>query len=279
VADGDIEALIAGGPSGGSAAVDQKKHYIGPQPDSYVAQRQIPGAGTQGSSAHLNSVINNDTLHVYTPGGGPIAVPQRYAEGTEFGPRMLSPERIAQLQQALIGAGLITKKQTFRVGVWDETSSKAYRNVLAYANQGGIDADTALSELTFNAASGKGGLIHGDGSGADGGSAGRQGRVQTLTPAVTLEEQVQQSARSRLGRKLRKSEVSRFVSVYNGIEKRSNAQELSAANTADAGGDTTLTAPPSTDVAASQFLDSNNAQEEAGVHTLGFLDVIKQMVG
>lgn len=282
MADDDFQSIIDAinaGPDGGAAAAQfggqqGKQRYIG-VPDDYAVTRS---AGTAGSAANFRSAEMGDTSRIYTPGGVPANVTPRYVTGSEYRMRSLSPERIAQLQQTLATAGLIGKKQVFRVGVWDETSAAAYRKVLAYANQGGIDEDTALAEIQYHADTGQGALMFGDGRSADG-TTGTQGRVQHLTPAVTLEEQVQQSAQNRLGRKLRKNEVDKFVSIYSGIEKHTNAQEITAADDAAQGIDSTVTDPPSIDVAASQYLDHGFAQEEAGQHAYGFLDIIKRMVG
>lgn len=267
MADDDLEARIEAGPGGGQQQVGGQQgaqKYIG-VPDTYsVSANQTGRFGP----------LKTGYVLAKTP------VPPRYVTGAEYRPRFLAPERIAALQQTLARSGLIGPKQTYRIGVWDETSASAYRKVLAYANQGGIDEDTALTEIAFNAQSGRGQLVQGDGSlvGA-GGDVGRAGRTQTLTPAVTLEQQVQQSARARLGRKLRASEVKRFVSVYQGLERGVNAQELAAGDMNAAGQNAVLTPPPSPDVAASQFLDNGFATEEAGQNTLGYLDALKQLVG
>lgn len=272
MADSDILASIQAGPDGSEAqqfgGQQGKQKYIG-VPDAYAATGNVVPTKTFSDRTSRSGTV-------YLPG----ATTPQYVTGSEYRMRTLSPERIAALQGELAKAGLITPKQTFRVGVWDEVSAGAYRKVLAYANQGGIDENTALSELSFHGSTGIGGLVHGDGSAVGAGSSSlKQGHISTLTPAVTLEEQVQQSARTRLGRKLRKDEIAKFVNVYQGIEKHANSQDIAAQDAAALGSSSTVTGAPSTDVAASQFLDSNNAQEEAGVHTLGFLDVIKHMVG
>lgn len=268
MADDDIEAMIAAAPSAAGATDTSKQRYIG-VPDNYTATRT--DVGTAGSASHFAAREHGDNTRLYTGNAQPLQVTPRYATGSEYRMRSLSPERIAALQSTLVSAGLIGKKQTFRIGVWDEVSASAYRKVLAYANQGGIDEDTALSELQYN---GLGGL-----AGPGDQTPIKQGRVQTVTPATTLEQQVQQTAQDRLGRKLRKDEVTKFVTLYGGIEKSYNANERAAADAADQGTDTTLTAPPSVDAAATQFMDSKYATEAAGQDTLGYLGALQQLVG
>jgi hypothetical protein len=276
MADDDILAQIdafGGGrsepPYGGTQG---KQNYIG-VPDDYVAAGNVIPTTTFSDRTGRAGTA-------YLPG---VAAPT-YVTGSEYRMRALSPERIAALQSQLARAGLIGPKQTFRVGVWDEVSAAAYRKVLAYANQGGIDEDSALNDLQFDAASNRGVLMRGDGAVAGGsGSAAPKapepGNVTRLTSGTSLEEQIQQAARNRLGRKLRKSEVSRFVSIYHGIEKEDSAALNAADDQVQAGADVTITEAPTPDTAASQFMDHNYAQEEAGNKAFGYLQAIQNLVG
>lgn len=195
-----------------------------------------------------------------------------YFDGAEFGPRSLSPETRARLQSAMAQAGLIGENDTYRLGVWDETSTKAYKKVLAYANQGGIDADTALDELLQSQMYDMNGLA--------GGLEPDPGRVTSTTSSLTLEAQVQAAAQARLGRKLRAGEVSKFAAIYQGMEGGFNSKVSSMQDQAAATGqDASVEEIPSADVAADQYIDSNFAQEEAGQSTSGYLDALRGLLG
>lgn len=56
-----------------------------------------------------------------------------------------SPERINDLQQKLVDAGLITRRQKFRRGFADETTLNAFHTLLEYANRRGATWETTLT--------------------------------------------------------------------------------------------------------------------------------------
>lgn len=201
-------------------------------------------------------------------GPAPRFVPAPYYDGAEFAPRTASPESRARLQAAMAQAGLIGENDTYRLGVWDETSIKAYKKVLAYANQGSIGAEQALEEL-LQGAQGMAGDLEAD-----------PGRVTSTTSAMTLEAQVQAAAQARLGRKLRTGEVSKFVSVYQGMEGGFNSKVASMQDQAAASGqDVSIEEIPTADVAAEQYIDANFAQEEAGQSSYGYLEALRGLLG
>lgn len=250
----DLLALIAAGPSGGAVETQGPARPIG-IPDTFQAYGgQLGGKGA-------------DT---------PRFVPAPYYDGAEFGPRTLSPESRARIQSAMAQAGLIGKNDTFRVGVWDETSAKAYKKVLAYANQGGLKAEDALQELLSAP------QMDGEGNAVGGDAALEQdpGKVSAISSALSLEEQVQQAAQARLGRKLKRAEVAKFASIYQGMEgafnTKANTMQDDAAVT---GVDSEIEELPGADVAADQFIDSNYAQEAAGQDAYGYLGALRSLLG
>lgn len=199
-----------------------------------------------------------------------------YYDGSEFAPRTLSPEARARLQRAMAQAGLIGKNSTYRLGVWDETSVKAYKKVLSYANQGGLDADTALQELMMAPQFDAEGLESGLGGGA---APVEPGNVSRTTNPLSIEAQMQAVARERLGRKLNTKEVAKFAALYSGMEKGYNAKMNAAEDTVAAGGDVTIEEQAPLDVAADQFIDSNYANEAGGQDAYGYLGALKNLLG
>ena len=194
----------------------------------------------------------------------------KYQDADVLAPGALSPERIAQLQEQLAKAGLYGgKKAVYRLGLWDDATQSAWAKVLSYANQSGLGQDDALSSLVAHP-------LPKDPA-TDGSDPGK---VSKLTDAPTLEAQVQQAAQRRLGRKLRSSEVAKFVSLYQGLERKDNATYGAAQDAAAEGKDTTITPQaPGADVAAGDFIDSNNAQEAAGQDAYGYFDALKTLIG
>lgn len=192
----------------------------------------------------------------------------------------LGPERLAEVQEALGVVGLIKRNATYRRGVIDTTTRKAFQQILGYANQNGFDDwREAFADYARGSTVKGDGTLVGPGGPGGGSEQVEQGDVVQLTDAVSLEQQVQQSAQQRLGRKLRKSEVERFVSVYNGIERKEAGSRFAAQDAAGMGADSTIMGIPGAGAASEQFIDNGFAQEEAGQSTLGYLDALKGLVG
>lgn len=253
----DLLALIAAGPGGAVETAGPGKPIGIPETFVPYVKPYVPSGRVSPDQAERRAMG---------------AVPRDpYYDGSEYAPRSLSPETRARLQQAMAQAGLIGDNDTYRLGVWDETSSKAYKKVLAYANQGGLDADTALQELLAQQY---------DINGLPTGLEQDPGRVTATTSALTLEAQVQQAAQSRLGRRLKASEVSKFVSVFQGMEGSFNTSASAMQDeAASSGQDASIESIPSADVAADQFIDSNHAQEAAGQDAYGYLGALRDLLG
>lgn len=78
--------------------------------------------------------------------GTQIAVTPRYYEGDEWQPANLSPLDRAELQRMMERAGLYAEGTRFRLGVWDPASRAAYKELLSFANAGGLTVAQALDE-------------------------------------------------------------------------------------------------------------------------------------
>lgn len=190
----------------------------------------------------------------------------------------LGPEAVRSVQMALAEVGLIKPNSTYRIGVVDSTTRNAFADLLGYANQEGLDWKTALVKYA-----GEGGM-QGDGdvvgASADGESLGVEAGVVTdVANPVTLEQQVQQAALSRLGRKLRSREVERFITVYQSLERGSNSDVVAAQQQAQEGVSGEVTAGPSMDASALNYIDDTFATEAASQDTYGYFDALKQLVG
>lgn len=204
-------------------------------------------------------------------------VPELYKTADDADRRLIMSmpaERLAALQDAMATVGLFGAKARYVRGFADDNTRKGFAKLLGYANQAGADYESTLQQML---ASGQ--KFGAEGIGGAGSDAIKPGNATRLTAAKDLERQVQQAARTRLGRKLRGREMQRFVSIYQAIEKKDGANIAAASDQMAAGQDVTVTQPMSVDTAAEGFIDENFAQEEAGENAYGFLDVIKSMVG
>ena len=130
-------AIIAAGPGG---AAPSAASPIG-VPGNYVALPQAepagPGAIPRGQPGWMLTWDN----------GQPSPQPPRYFEGDQFTPSGLPTERIAELQAMMAAAGVISARE-IREGVWDDASTQAYTQVLAYANQWGVADTQVLATLS-----------------------------------------------------------------------------------------------------------------------------------
>jgi hypothetical protein len=72
-----------------------------------------------------------------------------YKEGDQITPGTGSQAQIAEMQGQLIRAGLLLP-QDVRAGFWDDKSQSAYKVVLGFANQYGMNAQDALQQFVNN---------------------------------------------------------------------------------------------------------------------------------
>lgn len=106
-------------------------------PDDYVATvpYQLGGGGVRSANAAEHWA------------GKTHDVAPRYFDGDEYAPGSQSPSEIVELQRAMARIGLLGPNTRFRLGVWDEPTAKAYRSLLAYSNQQGVDFRVAMMNL------------------------------------------------------------------------------------------------------------------------------------
>lgn len=228
-----LQAAIAAGPTGGTTPA---RRPIGvPQGFTTPGFRDIPNPDQFGPG---------NTLRV------PAQLPPRYFDGDEFIPASLSPERIASLQSSLARAGLIGKKDKFRVGVWDATSARAYRQALETANASGLTDQEALARYA-NAQQ----------AGLDDDET-RAPLVKRLPNPADLRATFQTVARNTLGRGADPQLVEQMVNSYT---QAVGNQQQATYDTQTTGG--TVTEAPAAEVFAEQQI--RDAQpSEAGAHDI-----------
>lgn len=71
----------------------------------------------------------------------------KYEEGAENTVGRWTVEKVARMQERMVKAGLIDKKQRFKYGLADDTTVRAYYGLLGFANRYGITDDEALTRL------------------------------------------------------------------------------------------------------------------------------------
>lgn len=175
----------------------------------------------------------------------------RYYDGDEFLPASFSPEKIAALQRELATAGLIGPKTKFRVGLWDEATRGAYKNLLEYANASGADEKTALKRYA------EAGLV--DPSGETEGRAPLTIKKTSPTDLFAIADTV---ARTKLGRKLTDKEKAAMTSAFQAREVAEQTTDYAQYET----GGTSVGAP-----SAQAFMGEQITKQfagEAGAHDI-----------
>jgi hypothetical protein len=199
-----LNDLLSTAPTAPAADSGDDLGFIG-MPKGYVPVR--PGVGGPVSIRQAERGVQY----------GPVITPPRYRMGDEMEPRSYSAEMIARLQQQLAAAGLIGPETRFRVGVWDSTSVNAYKNLLGYANQGGISREDALQALlTAPQARGAEGIL--------GGTAPRfEQRLNAyeFTDPARVRQTAEAAFQAALGRKPKKDELDTFVQTWQSQEQQS----------------------------------------------------------
>ncbi|HUR18900.1 MAG TPA: hypothetical protein VMZ51_08205 [Acidimicrobiales bacterium] len=159
-----------------------------------------------------------------------VDVPPRYFAGDEMKPATLAPSAIAALQRQMVDAGLL-KKTGFRLGVWDDASVAAYKDLLAFANRTGLDRQAALSQYAR-------GFADLESSGEPGGEYAGYGTqpeeeeeeekrapfIAKLTNPEDLKNLLEDSSTRVIGRRLKADEAQRFIDTYQEMERTKQRQ-------------------------------------------------------
>lgn len=161
----------------------------------------------------------------------------RYYAGDQYKPAGMSIEDQAQLQMALIQAGLLDPAD-YQAGVWDDNTSKAYADLLAESNQSGQRWQQQLGYRLDLAAQG---LI------ARKGASKKPPLTITHTSPTDIKAVVADRSAALLGRTLQPGEQDLFVKGYNDQETAAQTsaynQQYNADGTGYGAGGTTTSAP------------------------------------
>jgi hypothetical protein len=198
-----LTEIMASQPAGSTAPEEDDLGFIG-MPKGYVATTGTPYTG---GPMGLDQIARRSI---------PQIKPPKYRTGSEMSPGSKSPELIARLQQQLAMAGLIEPSTRFRLGVWDQPSISAYRELLAFANRNGIDREQALQTYLANPAMKPGEML-------GGGGAQQSTRLNTFEASdpAGVRQTAEAAFKQTLGRKPSKAELDKFVTSFLGRERDS----------------------------------------------------------
>lgn len=209
-----------------------KKTYLG-VPKGYQPPSASGGTGVIPPGSEFPTPFDAGPVGQVNPiTGGHVQSPQ-YTEADKYGPAA-DLNSIPQIQAELVAAGLLSVKDV-RKGIWDSKSADAYGEVLAFANQQGLNASDALTLLTANPSIG-----------------GVKGAKAAPTISFTNPQDVQTGFQN-VSQSLTGQEQnpSQFVGQYHGLE---------AAQAHGTGQD--YTQAPSITGAATQYVQNNMPSQE-----------------
>lgn len=143
----------------------------------------------------------------YVPGVTPpfaldAQQPARYFEGADWQPAAWSPEKVASLQREMEAAGLIPAGTQYRLGVWDDTSRAAYRDLLGYANATGLIVPQALRRYAM------------------GQQAAKPADPYLRPDPDAIRQDIRTVFRSKLGREVDEGELLTLVNEYLAVDRQ-----------------------------------------------------------
>ena len=244
-----------GGPTSGgkgkAQGAQKRKTGVAPKPLGGVS------AVTQGD---LNARNPNVQMGFDIEAGVSFSM-SNYFVGDEWAPQSWGPAQIADLQEAMVAAGLLSGD--YNAGVWMDESANAFKKLLAQANRMGTGYEDALVAL---ASSNTKNLR---GSGGGGGRAPFQAR---LSNPDDLKEVFKQSAYNLLGGKgfVDEGQLDTMVKAYQEHEVR--------AQRAAYGGGTVVEQPSAQTFAKEQIEEIDPAGAEA-TRFAGYTSVLERLIG
>lgn len=240
----DINALLANVPTGGgTGTVD----YLGlpantADPRAIFAQDEAAKAQwDQGQSAAA------------------------YANGAQMLPVLQNwtPDQIDTVQRRMVSAGLVD--QNYRKGVWDDTSQKAFIQVLGLANNMGRPWQDALTKYETGSP-----MVWDPKTGSF--IQGTPGTARTRTPVITnftnpddLATTAQAVATAKLGRSFTPQELQKFIAAYHGTEKAASDAQTNSQD---------FTSPASLQTAATTFAQQT---DPTAYNAEQFLPLVQKM--
>lgn len=205
-----------------------------------------------------------------------VDVKPRFFEGDEFDPARLPFEERAELQSALVEAGLL-EDGTYWVGEWDDASLEAYKTVLGFANRWGASTDEALDRLQKSLP---------DELRKDGGAG--TGEATFTPPAflapdyASLAQGVKSMFRTRVGRDPSEEELSQLAGQFGGFYRQQFDAEVAAQRSEfdarQAGAETGETVAPAAGTAvdpAARFAELFESRFKPEIDRLGSLDDVR----
>ena len=188
-----------------------------------------------------------------------------YMPGSELDPGGGTPDQVVTLQNQLIQAGLLSPKAA-RAGMWDAKSQDAYKVVLAFANQHGMNAKDALNVFLANPVNQV---------------KGKQTPFQAKNPLDVAAEVSgggpgqTNTAQALTGQNLSPSETKDFTAWY--AQQEATARDAYKKADLTAGG--VATDAPSVTAAAQQYIKEHNLADVTAYGTasrmLQFFDLLK----
>ncbi len=221
-----VEDLIGSGPpsaggGGRSSGGSDEGAYLG-VPEGYVYHRRDvsgdPERFRRSGPGGLFGAQSDTPLYEERP-------PKYTADYLET-PLGYGPEDIARLQATLSAAGLISRGQHYRVGLFDDTTRNAWRQVLSLANRYGLPWQQMAAQLARTPQfTGEGKLWGVDGRGGPAGpdlspqTSTSTNRSISITDPATARKVLIRAAQDALGRDVGDDDISEFLSALNASER------------------------------------------------------------
>lgn len=197
---------------------------------------------------------------------GQPALP-RYQTGDDIGiVASMPPETVARLQQALATAGLIGPKTQFRVGLADDTTTNAFKQLLSFANVNGMDWQGALAKLLQTPVTTGGGAATGTGSGGAASGSGVE-----LTNPMDEDMALRNAAQKLLGQDPSPKQLEGFRPYYDALTRSAQTQTTPQAGQS-------ITDQPNVTSAADSYLRQNAGIQVQGENLSHVMDALDGLI-
>lgn len=207
----EMEATSGKGPK----PIGVGRDYVATTQKRYTPQGQYP------------RVLNMPPIPGYA--NLPAEQKPRYFEDDQFAPANMDSGIIADLQQQLAFIGFYETNDEIIPGDWGPDTAKAFKKLLAYANQHGMSYRQALNNIRSQVSGGAGGGTEGAGGGRYrvdefgnivplDAAPERAPLVARTTDPKTLELVFRETAMQLTGQALSPDQISAMSSAYNEME-------------------------------------------------------------
>lgn len=256
---------------GAGGAPTDKQMYIGvPNDYSIRTTQETPAEAAAKYGSHLGQIPSQAFAEPTTP---------TFKFGDESKLGNLPPEQLARLQGDMVRAGVIGPKTAYTLGIADNTTVNAWKEVLGIANRyGSTDPVSILGQMASSTEAQKKAALQA--SRYSKSTSTSTSTQYSITDPTTAHVVLRRTLEQELGRAPTEDDARQFLSALNSVERASpSTSTTTTTNTSDAGDGTsdptsnstststsTSSVAPGAEAAADQFARAGELGKERNTY-------------